>query len=105
MNLPKEYVNVMITYQGSVRVRDKYYDHQEERIVTRRAFYCKSEGYYNTKDEFIKTPNGYYSVPQHWTWHTWSDGTSSLTPQGFYHYPRVLPEDVISWELDKVKHK
>jgi len=96
--LPREYENVMITYKGQVRVRDKYYDHYEEQIVTRRAFYSKSDGYYNHKDEWIDTPNGYFNVPQNWTEHSWGDGTSSLMPHGFYQHPRVFPKDIIKWE-------
>lgn len=100
MNLPEEYQNVMITYKGSVLVRDKYYDHYEEQVVTRRAFYSNSDGYYNQNDIWVNTPNGYFNVPQYWTQHTWSDGTSSLMPNGFYHYGRVLPKNIINWELE-----
>ena len=46
MKLPQEYVNVMITYKGSVYVPDKYYGKYETQVVTRRAFYSKSNGYY-----------------------------------------------------------
>lgn len=95
VELPPEYQNVMITYIGTVRVRDKYYDHNETMQVTRRAFYSKSSGYYNSKDEWVETPNGYYSVPQYWR--MWK---GSLLPHTFYHHARVLPENIIKWELD-----
>lgn len=99
MNLPIECQNVMITYVGNVMVRDKYYDHYEKQKVIRRAFYSKSDGYYNRNDEWINTPDGFFHVPQYWQEWTWSDGVSSLMPHGFNHYGRVLPKDVIKWEL------
>lgn len=89
MELPKEYQTVMITYKGKVRVRDKYYDHYEEQVVTRKAFYSKSDGFYDRQDNYIKTPNGYFSVPQYWR---------NGLPHTFYHYPRVYPENIIKWE-------
>lgn len=97
-NLPEEHKTVNITYIGKVRVRNKYYDHEEERQVTRKAVYSKSSGYYDKNDNYIETPNGYFSVPQYWKKWTFSDGTTSLLPHGFYSYPRVMPEDVIKWE-------
>lgn len=97
--LPPEYQNVMITYVGLVRVRDKYYDHYEKQIVTRRAFYCNSNGYYDRNDNWIETPNGYFHVPQDWQNWTWPDGTITLAPKGFYHYGRVLPDKVIEWKF------
>lgn len=101
MELPREHQNVMINYKANVRVRDKYYDHYEEQIVTRRAFYSNSNGYYNSKDEWIETPNGYFSVPQYWQNFTFSDGTIALLPHTFYSYGRVLPQNIIKWEYDK----
>lgn len=98
MNLPKEYTNVMITYLGKVRVRDKYYDHYEEQIVTRRAFYTKSNGYYDKQDNWIDTPNGYFHVPQYWQ--KWK---GALLPHTFYHFGRVLPENIIKWKFEKIK--
>jgi hypothetical protein len=95
MELPKEYQNIMITYIATVRIPDKYYGHDEVMEVTRRAFYCKSDGYYNRKDEYVKTPNGYFSVPQYW-----QELKGSLLPHSFYSYGRVLPENIIKWELD-----
>jgi len=95
-----EYQNVMITYKGMVRVRDKYYDHYEEQIVTRRAFYSKSSGYYNRKDEWVDTPDGYFSIPQFWQNFTFSDGTSALLPHTFNSFGRVLPNDVIKWDIE-----
>lgn len=98
IELPREYVNVMITYKGKVRVRDKYYDHYENQVVTRRAFYSKSDGFYNHQDEWIETPEGYFSVPQYWTTWSNSDGTESIVPEGFWHYARVYPKDIIKIE-------
>lgn len=95
MNLPREYTNVMITYKGNVRVRDKYYDHYEGQVVTRRAFYTKSNGYYNGKDEWVETPEGYFCVPQFW-----QEWNGSLLPHTFYSYGKVLPKDIIKWELE-----
>lgn len=90
-----EYTNVLITYVGKVRVRDRYYDHYENQVVTRRAFYSNSKGYYDSKDKWIETPNGYFSVPQYWA--MW-DG--ELLPHTFYQYPRVMPHEVIKWKYD-----
>lgn len=96
--LPIEYQTVMITYKGTVYVPDKYYGKYEEQVVTRRAFYSKSNGYYNHKDEWVETPEGYFSVPQYWSNFTFSDGTSALLPHTFYSFGRVLPKDIIKWE-------
>lgn len=101
MEYPKEYANVMITYEGIVHVPDKYYGRDEKTIVTRRAFYCKSDGYYDRKDNFIPTPDGYFSVPQFWEYFTFSNGEKALLPYTFYQYPRVLMKDIIKWEYDK----
>ena len=98
MNLPKENTNVMITYLGKVRVRDKYYDHYKEQIVTRRAFYTKSNGYYDKQDNWINTPNGYFHVPKYW-----KEWKGVLLPHTFYHLGRVLPENIIKWEFEKIK--
>lgn len=95
MNLPDEYKNVMITYIGAVRVRDKYYDHYEQQEVTRRAFYSKSDGYYDNSDNWIETPEGYYNVPQYWTTYN-----GYLVPRGFWSYGRVLPSNIISWKYE-----
>ena len=95
MKVPEEYVNVMITYKGKVRVRDKYYDHYEEQIVTRRAFYSKSDGYYDNTNKWVDTPNGYFHVPQYWR--MWN---GVLLPHTFYHLGRVYPENIIKWEVD-----
>jgi hypothetical protein len=100
MDLPKECVNVMITYKTTEIVPDKYYGHTEIFTVTRRAFYSKSDGYYNSKDQWIETPNGYFSVPREWQDFTFSNGTSALLPLTFQSYGRVLPENIIKWELD-----
>lgn len=103
MILPRPYQNVMLTYIGSVKVRDKYYDHYEQQQVTRRAFYADSDGYYDTSDNWITTPNGYFMVPQYWEEWTFSDGTTALLPATFHHYGRVLPENIINWVPDEIK--
>tara|TARA_R110002012_G_scaffold182378_3_gene348720 strand:- start:2172 stop:2492 length:321 start_codon:yes stop_codon:yes gene_type:complete len=95
--LPKEYVNVMITYKGKVKVRDKYYDHYEDQIVTRRAFYTKSDGFYDRKDNWIETPKGYFHVPQYW-----QEWKGALLPHTLYHLGRVYPKDIINWEYDNL---
>ena len=100
IEIPEEMVNVMITYRGSVVVRDKYYDHKEDQIVTRRAFYSKSDGFYDQQDNWVTTPNGFFHVPRDWREWTYSDGTTALMPEGFWHYGRVYPEDVISIKPD-----
>lgn len=41
IQMPKEYVNVMITYIGKVRVRDKYYDHYEKNRGNNTCFLYK----------------------------------------------------------------
>ena len=99
MRLPNPHQLVHLSYIGKVRVPDKYYDYYVKQEVTRKAFYTKSTGYYNRKDEWVNTPNGYFHVPQYWRPWTWSDGTTTLTPHGFYHHGRVLPENIIKWEL------
>lgn len=94
-NLPTEYHNVMITYVGEVRIRDKYYGHYEKQEVTRRAFYTKSNGYYDNKDNWINTPDGFFHVPQYWQ--KWN---GALVPHTFYSYGRVLPKNIIKWEQE-----
>ena len=101
METPQEYQNVMLTYIGTVYVPDKYYGTYVKQRVTRRAFYSKSNGYYNRQDQWIETPEGYFSVPQYWQNFTFSDGTSALLPHTFSSYGRVLPKDVLKWEIEK----
>jgi len=101
MELPREYATVLLTYDTDVRVRDKYYDHYEKGVVTRRAFYANSKGYYNKLGDFVETPDGYFSVPQFWGYFTFSNGETALVPETFYSYGRVLPKDIIKWEYDK----
>lgn len=96
--LPRPYVNVMITYKGSVRA--DAYGGRKSAIVTRRAFYCDSDGYYNRSNEWVATPNGYFHVPQYWRPWTFSDGYTALMPHTFYHLGRVLPENVMEWKED-----
>lgn len=99
MELPEEYVNVMITYEATIG-HGAYGERRVKEVVTRRAFYSKSDGYYDRDDNWIPTPEGYFSVPQYWSeWHN-SDGSSSLLPYTFYQYPRVYPKDIISWRYD-----
>lgn len=97
-DLPPEYQNVMITYTGEVRVRDKYYDHYEKMKITRRAFYTKSDGYYDNRNNWINTPSGYFCVPQYWQ--KWN---GNLVPHTFYNYPRVLPNQIIDWNYETEK--
>lgn len=49
MELPKECVNVMLTYKAVIR-RGVYGEQKSIETVTRRAFYSKSNGYYDSKD-------------------------------------------------------
>jgi hypothetical protein len=98
--LPDEYVRVLITYKTMARIPDGHYGREEKQTVTCRAFYSKSNGYYNQKDEWIETPNGFYSTPHHWMHFRNSDGTISLLPHGFNSYGRVFPENVIEWKID-----
>lgn len=88
--------NVMLTYKGSVRVSDGGYGRHEKQVVTRMAVFSSSSGYYDSKDNWIETPNGFFHVPQYWKTWTWSDGTQSLMPETFYSLGRVLPENVIN---------
>jgi hypothetical protein len=98
--MPKEYQRVWITYKGTVYVPDKYYGTYKKEVVTRRAFYSKSKGYYNSKDEWIETPDGYFSVPQYWKVFHFISGVSALLPHTFSSFGRVFPKDVIKWEID-----
>ena len=91
--LPQEYVNVLITYSCDVYVRDKYYGHTEFRTVTRLAFYSKSNGYYNSVDKWIETPEGYFSVPK-----MFQKFKGSLLPYTFQQYARVAPDKIEKWE-------
>lgn len=93
---PVEYQNVMVTYMGSVYVPDKYYGKYVTQKVTRRGFYHKSNGFYNSKDQWVETPDGYFSIPQKWKTFHFYDGTAALLPDGFYG-ARVMPDKVISW--------
>ena len=99
MKLPQEHQNVMITYKADVRV-NSYSDRTRKEVVTRRAFFSKSDGFYNKEDIWVETPNGFFHVPQFWGSFTYSDGTTSLLPKGFNHYPRVYPEQIIKWEYE-----
>ena len=87
----------MVTFEGTVFIRDKYYGKYEKQVKTRRGFFHKSDGYYNSKDEWIETPNGYISVPPKWKVFHFTNGESELLPSGWGGY-RVLPEKVIKWE-------
>jgi hypothetical protein len=89
--LPIEYENVMLTFKGSFYVPDKYYGKWEIQTRTKRAFYHKSDGYYNSKNEWIRTPDGYFSVPPEWR-----RFNGALLPHGWGGH-RVRPEEVIEW--------
>ena len=99
MELPKECVNVMLTYKAVIR-RGVYGEQKSIETVTRRAFYSKSNGYYDSKDNWIETPNGFFHVPQYWQNFTFSDGTIALLPHTFYSYGRIRPENIIGWKYD-----
>ena len=98
MKTPNGKQNVMLTYIGNVYVPDKCYGKWEKKEVTRRAIYYKTDGYYDIHDNWIETLDGYFSVPTRWKMHAWSDGTSSLMPEGFGIHDRVKLEDAIKWE-------
>lgn len=87
IELPKEYQTVLITYTVG------------DRIVTRKAFYSKSDGYYNSVGSWVTTPEGYFSVPKHWRVHSFSDGESALLPHTFESYGNVLPEMVTKVQI------
>tara|TARA_R100001530_G_scaffold135701_1_gene113606 strand:- start:323 stop:625 length:303 start_codon:yes stop_codon:yes gene_type:complete len=95
MRLPEEYTNVMITYRGEVRDSN---GSVKKEIVTRRSFYSKSTGFYNSNDEWINTPEGFFDVPKYWKEWMQKDGSTSLLPHTFHHHPRVFPKDIIKWE-------
>ena len=81
-------------------VRYNGYGDRKPAMVTRRAFYSKSDGYYDRSDKFIPTTNGCFEVPQYWATFTAISGYSELAPQGFQSLGRVLPENVLKWEVD-----
>ena len=96
--LPIEMEHVMVTFVGSVRVRDKYYDHYEKMQITKRGFFSKLlGGYYNSKNEWIDIPEGYFSIPP-----DWRTFNGVLLPHGWGGY-RVKPDQVIKWEYCKEK--
>jgi len=102
MDTPKPYKNVWLTYKAYV-TSGVYGEVRTLTTVRRRAFFTKSDGYYNQRNEWIETPEGFYHVPRYWQEYTWSDGTTSLAPQTFQSYGRVLHENVIKWEYDPWK--
>ena len=91
--LPTEYETVLLTYDAVIR-SGPYGMEKSTQTVTRKAFYTKSDGYYDDKDRWIETPNGYFHVPQYWR-----RFNGVLMPHTFYSYGRVLPEDIIKWEV------
>jgi hypothetical protein len=96
IKVPKEMKNVMVTFKGSVYVRDKYYGHYEEQVITKRGFYSTLlKGYYNAKNEWIDIPEGYFSIPP-----SWKKFKGILLPHGWGGY-RVRPNEVIKWEYCK----
>ena len=102
MDLPQSNTNVKIKYVTEIRT-GLYRMQRETVTVVRRAFYSKSTGYYDNKDNWVNTPNGYFNVPQFWRPFTFKNGDVQLLPHGFYAYPRVLPHEIISWEYDYSK--
>lgn len=99
MELPKEYRNVMLTYEAIIRY-GIYGEKRRNEIVTRRAFYCKSNGFYDLNNNWVETPNGYFLVPIYWQPFTFSNGETALLPYKFTNI-RVYPENIIKWEYDK----
>lgn len=100
MNLPKEYENVIVTFEGTIYVPDGYYGRRENAVLTKRGFYHKSDGYYNSKDQWVSTPNGYFSIPPRWR-----TFNGILLPDGWGGY-RITPENVIQWrELNESEQK
>ena len=98
--LPRPYQTIWLTYEAIVS-SGHYGDTKTKTIVRRRAFYSKSDGHYDGKNNWIDTPNGVFQVPQYWSTFTTISGHSSLQPRGHYSYGRVYPSDIIKWELDK----
>jgi hypothetical protein len=94
MNYPEEHKTVMVTFLG--KVKKNCYGGLKDEIVTKKGFYSKSDGYYDRKNNWIPTPNGIFHIPQKWGNFTWSDGTTSEVPEGFYGQ-KVLPENVKTW--------
>ena len=100
MNVPKEYKDVMLTFKGMVYVPDKYYGDWKSQVVTKRAFYHKSDGYYDTKNNWIETPNGYFSVPPRYKMFYPISGEPTLLPDGWGGH-RVTPDKAIEWTYCK----
>lgn len=81
-----------VTYTGMARY-NAYGDSRPAK-VRRLGIFADSDGYYNAQDEFISTPDGYFTFPQYFQ--LW-DGV--LLPHTFYSLGRVLPTKADSWEV------
>jgi hypothetical protein len=97
MERPIPMKNIMVTFRGRVYVRDKYYGHYEEQVITKRGFFHKYEtdslnGYYDAANRWVAMPGGYISVPPRW-----KEFNGTLLPDGWGGH-RVKLEDVIKWE-------
>lgn len=99
-NRPIEGRRVLLTYEAIIS-SGPYGGTKTKTIVTRRAFWSNSDGYYDRQDNWIETPTGYFHVPQYWKMFTFSNGESALLPDGFYHYGRVFPEEIINWKYEE----
>ena len=99
MTKPNSYQTVMITYRTYVGY-GPYGDIKKLETVKRKAFYTKSSGYYDSKDNWVSLPDdGSFQVPQKWgDVHTISGNTMHL-PIGKHNYGRVLFKDIIKWEV------
>ena len=93
--LPFPYETVMLTYKTQKEV-----DNTELCEVTNRAFYVKSDGYYDYKDNYISTPDGYFMVPDEWSPFAFGNNKPVMMPHTFAH-TKVLPSHVIKWEYDE----
>ena len=96
--LPEAGVNVMITFEKEFRT-GPYGLEKYTTVVTKKGWFNPPDvgfyGYYNSKNEFIKPPNGYFSVPPRW-----ADFKGVNLPDG-WGGDRPTPEQIIKWEYCK----
>jgi len=90
MEKPEVMRNVMVTY-----MKEFGYGHYgiEKRMeqVTKRGFLTDSDGYYNKRDQWIETPEGYYAVPP-----SWQEFKGILLPHG-WGGDRLNNNEVLKW--------
>lgn len=92
---PPPYKDVMVTFVGTFYVRDKYYGHYETFQTTKRGFFHNSKGYYNSKDEWVDTPNGYFSIPSRY-----EEFKGVLVPAGWGgHRVELYSENLIDYKF------